>query len=171
VAEAIEMDGWRRRAIRWMFTEDPQAIPSMFSLAELLTLGGGAENANLDAWGGTALQLDVCLCTRFATPHLWRLLSGRPQMPIMAASMPDLQLFVAAKLKELNLPAALARTILQAAVLDYVEEVTPTDPNDWWTLVRRARVLPQDLVEDYVATAAAVDGPLVPDETESTRQP
>jgi hypothetical protein len=75
------------------------------------------------------------------------------------------------KLKEYNLPAPLARTILQGAVLDYIEEVTPTDPNDWWTLVRRARVIPQDLVEDYVATAAAVDGPLVPDETESTRQP
>jgi hypothetical protein len=92
-------------------------------------------------------------------------------MAFMAAAMPDLQLFIAMKLKELKLPAALARTVLQAAVLDYVEDVSPTDPNDWWTLVRRARTVPQNLVEDYVASAAAVDGPLVPDETESTRQP
>jgi hypothetical protein len=154
-----------------MLAEDRAAIPSMFSLVEFLMLGGGATGANLDAWGGSALQLEACSCTRFATPHNWRLLSGRPQMAFMAAAMPDLQLFIAMKLKELKLPAALARTVLQAAVLDYVEEVSPTDPNDWWTLVRRARTVPQNLVEDYVASAAAVDGPLVPDETESTRQP
>lgn len=171
IAAAVGMDGWRRRAIRWMLAEDRAAIPSMFSLVEFLMLGGGATGANLDAWGGSALQLEACSCTRFATPHNWRLLSGRPQMAFMAAAMPDLQLFIAMKLKELKLPAALARTVLQAAVLDYVEEVSPTDPNDWWTLVRRARTVPQNLVEDYVASAAAVDGPLVPDETESTRQP
>jgi hypothetical protein len=171
VANGVAMDGWRRRAIRWMIGNDPVSIPSMFTLVEFLKLGGGAEGANLDAWGTTALQSLGCACTRMSLPSVWHLLSGRPQMAFMASGMGDLNLFIAMKLSELRLPAALARTILQAAMLDFIEGVTPTDPNDWWTIVRAARTVPQDVIEDYIAAAAAVDGPLVPDETESTREP
>ncbi len=170
IADAVEMDGWRRRAINWMIAEDRQSIPTMFSLVELLTLGGD-DTRRFAAWGASAVQLDACMCQRLVSPQSWRLLSGRPQMAFMAAAIPDLHLFIAMKLHELKLPAALARTILQAAVLDFVEEVAPADPNDWWTVVRRARTIPQNLVEDYVAAAAAVDGPLIPDETDSTREP
>jgi hypothetical protein len=68
-------------------------------------------------------------------------------------------------LGELGLPAALARAVLQGAVLDFIEAVGPSDANDWWALARAAREVPRELIEDYVAAAAAVDGPLVPEET------
>ena len=61
----------------------------------------------------------------------------------------------------LRLPARLAKYVLSAAVLDFVDEVRVRyDPDDWLSLVRRAAAMPRERVEDYVAAAAA-DGPLV----------
>lgn len=171
LAGAIGMDGWRRRAIGWMLAEDAGSIPSMFSLAELLVLGGGLDGVDVNAWGTTALQSEGCVCTRLTLPRTWRLLSGRPQLALMASGVPDVNLRVAATLAELGLPAALTRYALTAATLDFVEGAAPADPNDWWTLARAAQAVPNDLIEDYVAAAAAVDGPLVPDETWSTGRP
>jgi hypothetical protein len=57
--------------------------------------------------------------------------------------------------------------VLGAAILDFIEGVGPTDANDWLTVMRAGRAVPRELIEDYVAAAAAVDGPLVPDETDS----
>jgi hypothetical protein len=62
----------------------------------------------------------------------------------------------------MRLPAALARVILSGAVQDFIDEVKPTDDGDWLTLVRQARTMPRDRLEDYVAAATAT-GPLVPD--------
>ena len=45
---------------------------------------------------------------------------------------------------------------------DFIDDVKPTDDGDWLTLVRRARTVPRDRVEDYIAAATAT-GPLVPD--------
>lgn len=166
LADAVALDGWRRRAIGWMLQNDRAAIPSMFSLVELLLLGGVGE-ADLNAWGTTALHSDACACTRLVPPRNWRLLSGRPQVALMASAVADLNLHVAITLRELGVPAALARPVLAAAVQDFVEQAPPTDANDWWSLVRAARAMPRDLIEDYVAAAAAVDGPLVPDNSAS----
>jgi len=48
---------------------------------------------------------------------------------------------------------------------DFIDELSPANNNDWWSLSRTAQALRQQRVEDYVAVAAAVDGPLVPDDT------
>ena len=45
---------------------------------------------------------------------------------------------------------------------DFIDEVRPTDSDDWLTLVRMARSVTRERIEDYVAAVAA-DGPLVPD--------
>jgi len=160
VADAIALDGWRRREIQWMLVNDRDAIPEWFSLAELLVIGGG-DRAAFDAWGTTALNTAGCACTRLAMPQTWRLLSGRPQTAPIAAGVADLNLHVALTLNELGLPAALARSVLSAAALDFIEVVAPKDPDDWWTVARAAQVVPRERIEDYIAAAAAVDGPLV----------
>jgi hypothetical protein len=72
----------------------------------------------------------------------------------------DLNLRVAVALKELGLPAALAKGVLAAATLDFVERVKPLHPDDWLTLVRVAQALTIDRITDYVAALTA-DGPLV----------
>ena len=65
-------------------------------------------------------------------------------------------------LKDLNLPAPLARVILSGAMQDFIDEVRPIDDGDWLGLARRARTISRERVEDYVAAATAA-GPLVPD--------
>jgi hypothetical protein len=52
-------------------------------------------------------------------------------------------------------------------VQDFVEEVAPTDPVDWWALSRSATTVSRERFEDYVAAAASIDGVLVPDEAET----
>jgi hypothetical protein len=157
----IQMDGWRGRALRWTVANEPQRVGSMFSLTELLYLGR-APIADLNPWGASAIGWSGCVCTRLAPPRLWRLLSGRPQLGLMAATIPDLNLHVALMLRELKLPAAIAKAVLAGAVQDFIDESRPTDFNDWLTLVRSAQAVSRERIEDYVAAATA-SGPLVPE--------
>jgi hypothetical protein len=113
----------------------------------------------------------ACACTRFPSPRDWRILAGRPQLPMMAATNADLTLKLGLMLGEMNLPAALTRAVLAAAMRDFIDGSAPSDSNDWWTLAREAHALRRQRVEDYVAASAIVDGPLVPEETGSAPQP
>jgi len=78
----------------------------------------------------------------------------------VASAVADLNLHVARTLAQLGLPAPLAPSVLSAVVQDFVDAVRPTDPDDWLTLVRAARAVPRERIEDDVAIATA-DGPLV----------
>jgi hypothetical protein len=161
MADEIAMESWRRRAMRWTLDHEPDAVLSMLSLAELLTLGGGRAD-QLQAWGMSMLASRGCVCSRLALPGRASILWGRPQLGLTASVVADLNLHVAVMLKELHLPAALAKVILSGAMQDFVDEVKPTDDADWLTLARMARLVPRDRVEDYIAAATA-SGPLVPD--------
>jgi hypothetical protein len=158
VAREIAMDGWRVQALRWTIGHDPDRIGSFFSMTDLLYLGGGA-GVDLSAWGMSALTSLGCLCTRLAAPGLSSALVGRPQVGLLATIVADLNLRVAVALRELQLPAALARSVLAAAVQDFLDRVRPSDVDDWLTLVRAARGVSRERIEDYVAAAAA-GGPL-----------
>jgi hypothetical protein len=160
IAAEIRMDGWRQRAVRWTMAHEPARTETFFSLTEMLHLGG-ASAVELGAWGMSGIASAGCLCTRMAPTNQWRMLIGRPQFGLMASALPDLNLHVASVLRELRLPAAISKAVLTAAVQDFIDEVRPTDANDWLTLVRMARTAPRERIEDYVAAATA-DGPLVP---------
>ena len=150
--------------MRWTMAHEPVRTETFFSLTEMLHLGG-ASAVDLDGWGMSAVASAGCLCTRMAPTNQWRMLIGRPQFGLMASAVPDLNLHVASILRELRLPAAISKAVLTAAVQDFIDEVRPTDANDWLTLVRMARTAPRERIEDYVAAATA-DGPLVPVVTE-----
>ena len=171
IAETLGFTGWRRRALSWSLEHEPQTVAQQFTLVELLELGGGAKGADLDAWGTSAIHSDGCICTELPNVRGWRLLDGRPQFPMMAATMGDFNLAMALMLREMNLPALLAKPILAVAMQDFIDELSPANGNDWWSLSRAAQALRRQRVEDYVAVAAAVGGPLVPDETVSSRLP
>jgi hypothetical protein len=162
VADELDMDGWRRRAIRWTAVHEPDRLESMFSLGELLALGDPAREVDLDPWGTSAMVSTGCVCTRMPSPGRLPLFVGRRQIGLLATAVPDLNLHVARTLARLRLPARLAKYVLSAAVQDFVDEVRATDPDDWLSLIRGAGGIPRDRIEDYVAAAAA-DGPLVPD--------
>jgi hypothetical protein len=167
LAEGLGFDGWRRRALSWALAHEPESVAQQFSLVELLNLGGGATGADIDAWGTSAIQIDGCACTRMPNTRAWRLLDGRPQYAMMAATMGDFNLAVALMLHEMNLPALLAKPILAVAMQDFIDDLSQANSNDWWSLSREAQALRRQRVEDYVAVAAAVDGPLVPEESVS----
>jgi len=116
---------------------------------------------DLQQWGMTAHATVGCICSRLAPANEWRALLGRPQLGLMATVLPDLHLQVAMLLRELQLPAAVARAVLTAAVQDFIDEVRLTDANDWLGLVRAAQAISRERVEDYVAGATA-SGPLIP---------
>ena len=162
VADELDMDGWRRRAIRWTVAHEPDRLESMFSLGELVALGDGGHELDLDPWGTSAMVATGCVCTRMPSPGGLPLFLGRRQIGLLATAVPDLNLHVARMLSHLRLPARLAKYVLSAAVQDFLDEVRATDPDDWLSLVRGAGAVPRERIEDYVAAAAA-DGPLVPD--------
>jgi hypothetical protein len=170
IASVLRLDGVRRRAVRLAIDEEPSRVADLFSLGELVALGGLNPETDLDPWGVSALQLSGCPCTRFVLPGTWRLLAGRPQVAFAAAAMPDLNLRIADVLAELRLPAALIRPVLAAAIQDFVEDAAPSDGGDWWALSRAARAVPRERVEDYVAAVASIDGALVPDDAEQPEE-
>jgi hypothetical protein len=161
-ADEIRMDGWRRRAGRWAMAHETTLVPTLFSLVELLYLGAPTADLPLDRWGMASDETDACLCTAMPPPGQAALVSGRLRFGALATHVADINLRIAEELSRLHLPAALARGVLAAAVLDYVDQVRPRDGNDWLTLVRTAQAIPGPRVEDYVAALTA-DGPLVMD--------
>lgn len=160
IADELSLDGSRRRALRWTVAHEPARTVSMLSMSELLLLGGGRPES-FAAWGMAAAGSFGCFCTQLTTPARWKPLARRPQLGLTAAVVGDLNLHVAVMLKQLQLPAALARVVLAAATQDFIDSVKPTDPGDWLTLVRSARSVPRERIEDYVAAATAT-GPLIP---------
>ncbi len=162
MADEVRVDGWRRRAAAWLLEHDRGALPSLFSLEEFLEWGGEAPGA-FDAWGASGLQADDCLCLEMIPTFQWRIRSGRPPLGLLSTAVADLNLHVAMALQQLRLPAALGQDVLRSAAQDFVDEVRPTDPDDWLSLIRGARTASRQRIEDYVAASAAV-GPLVPAE-------
>jgi len=161
VADDLGMEGARRRALRWMLAHERDRVAGLFSATELLVLGGGDLN-RLNAWGMSMVTADGCACLRLTPPGRWPTLLGRPPLGLTASAVADLHLHVATMLRDLRLPAAIAKVVLSGAVQDFIDEVKPTDDADWVTLVRAARAVPREKIEDYVAAATA-GGPLVPD--------
>ena len=161
IADALSLDARRRRELRWTQTHEATRLPLMLSLTELMTLGGERPPA-VDSWGMAVLATSGCLCSRVLSPAQWALFSGRPQLGLAAAVLPDLNFHVAIMLRELGLPAPLAKVVLSAAMQDFIDEVRPTDDGDWLTLSRTARTVTRERIEDYVAAATAT-GPLMPD--------
>ncbi len=160
VADLVSLDPARRRAVRWTLAHDASRALSMFTLSELLVIGGG-KPSDFSAWGMTAVTPYGCVCTRLTLPAQWWPMFGRPQLGLTATVISDLNLHVAIMLRQLQLPAALARVVLAAAMQDFVDLVKPTDPGDWLTLSRTARTATRERIEDYVAAATA-GGPLMP---------
>jgi hypothetical protein len=155
------MDGWRARALGWTVTHDPQRVASLFSMTDLLHLGG-AGDLDLNPWGMSAVNVTGCICLQMPLPGFWATRVGRPRLGLLATTVADLNLHVVVTLRDLGLPAALAKAVLASAVQEYVDQVSPSHPDDWLTFIRGAQSVSRERIEDYVA-AATFNGPLAPE--------
>lgn len=157
--DELGLDGWRARSLRWMLQNEPGSVENQLSLAELLVLG--APDLVLDEWGANGLLPYGCLCTRFPPPRTWRIVSGRTQLAMLAASTVEMNLELAQRFAALSLPAALLSAVLSTAMQDFVDQVDTADPGDRASIVRWVQRLDRNALADYVAAAATLDGPLV----------
>ena len=160
ITGAIRMDGRRVRAVRWTLSHDPSRVAGLFSMAELFYLGGGS-GSDVDSWGMSAVALLGCICSRVVPPGFHSALIGRPQLGIVSSAVADLHLRIVVALRELELPAALTKTVVAGALREFLDRVRPAHHDDWLTMVRAAHMLSIERIEDYVAAATA-DGPLRP---------
>jgi len=161
LADTVRMDGWRRRALHWTAANEPERKLSLLSLNELFVLGGGRPS-EVNAWGTAMTPLWGCLCIGMPPLNTWRVLTARPQAGLLGSTVPDVTLHVAEGLRELELPAGLAKRVLSTAMQEFVDTVRPNDDNDWLALVRGALNMTRERLEDFVAAAAGVGGPLIP---------
>jgi hypothetical protein len=161
VADELSIEGWRRRAVRWMLTRETDRVAAMFSMTEMLALGAGLV-PELHRWGMSMVASEGCPCSRLTPPGRWPTLLGRPPLGLTGSAVADLHLHAAIMLRELRLPAALAKVVLSGAAQDFIDDVRPTDDADWLTLARTARTVTRERIEDYIAAATAA-GPLIPD--------
>ena len=159
VIQETRIDGHRAQALRWAVAHDPQSVASYFSMSDLLSLGGGGA-LDLSAWGMSARKLVGCLCRMSSPPVGTDALVGRPHLGLLASGVLDLHLRVAVTLHELELPAALTKTVLSAAAQEFFDRVKPSDSDDWLTLARTAQTISRERVEDYLSRATS-SGPLV----------
>ena len=159
VIEEVKLDGWRARALRWNVAHAPDRVGALFSLTDLLYLGGGSQ-VDWHAWGMSAMSTLGCLCTRLAAPGVQPALVGRPHMGVLPFATPDFNLRVAVLLRDLQMPVALARSVLEAALYDLFANARPAHIDDWLAIVRDARALSRDQVADYLAAATATNAAL-----------
>jgi hypothetical protein len=162
VADEIQLDGRRRRQAIWAMTHATGRLPSLFSLSELLILGGGADTPAVDEWGAAAFPSLGCVCMKMPPPGAWMRLTGRPQLGLLGTVVADLSVQVAIELRAAGVPAAIERHVLAIAMQDFIDQAKPTSSDDWLSLVRAAQSIDRERIEDYIAAVAA-DGPLVPD--------
>ncbi len=160
VIDEIRMDGWRARALRWNLVHAAESVPALFSLTELLYLGGG-DQLDVQAWGMSGLEAFGCLCTLVPPPGIHTALVGRNHLGLLPVAVPDLNFRVAIVLGELGLPAALAKHVLGSALHEFLSGARPSHTDDWMALVRHARAVSRERIEDYLAAVAASEGPLV----------
>ncbi len=162
----LGLGGYRRRSLAFALKTSPAAVVAQFSVSDLLLLGGASLD-DLHAWGQPALYSTGCVCTSFQPSRAWRALEGRVQLPVMTATMGDLNLTMGIMLRDLGVPTALLKAVLTLAMQELIDGLG--DRGDWWGLSAAARDITRQTVEDYVSFAAAVDGPLVPIDELSSR--
>ncbi len=169
VVEEAHVGEWRHQAMRWMARYEPDRIPTLFSLFEILRLGQPAiDSAALDAWGSVMIPFDGSYRLAMPAGSEWEAISGRPAAGLLGAALVDINLHVAEALHDRHLPASLGRAVLASATQAFLDAADLNDDDDWPAAVRAARELTDECLDDCVAALTA-GGPLVPVGTDDPR--
>ncbi len=163
VARAAGLSEWRREALAWTLSQQPDKARSALSLLELLWLGSPRPSgtAPLDPWGAATLPLTGCLCLQMPRARAWEELSGRPAQGAMSTRAADVSILVAEALATRGLPAALAPGVVAFAMQDALDDARPAYFDDWSGFTTAVTALPAAKLDDYIAALTA-GGPLIP---------
>jgi hypothetical protein len=179
LAQRAGFSEWRLQALRWSLAE-AQAAPdfeastsaaaasrtardpeSAFAMIDQFWAGepDAATIERVDRWGPSIIPITGQLATRLPRPRAWEDFAGRLGTGMFATQVADVHLQTASFLASHQLPAALYRGAMAAAMQELVDRAPVRQFDDWSALVMYVRTLPSARYEDYVA-ALAVDGPL-----------
>jgi hypothetical protein len=150
LASRVNMDAGRRGVLAWMLEHEPERVPEMVSLGELVALGH-AGDLQADAMGTSTLPADGAWTLAWPHAEAWQPYSGRPQLGLLAARVPDLSIRIAELMEDHGLPAEIFVGVLSYAVQDLIDQLTVASSDDWMGLVRHAQRLTPEQFEDYVA--------------------
>jgi hypothetical protein len=149
-----------RRVLPWIAARQPESIPTLFSLGQLLWLGKPQlTRIELDRWGVAADGLDGRRITAMPLPAPWEDFAGRSEAGQVTTQVPDVTLRLVEETARLRLPAVLVPSLLSFALQDYWHDVQARFADDWPQLTRQAALLSSDRIQDYVA-ALTGSGPL-----------
>jgi hypothetical protein len=160
-ADAMQIRDVRRELLRWSIVNEPDAVPTLVSLGELVRLGqlSSDPQAFPDSWGTSGRAYDGRWSLRYPVPLIFELLSGRKGGALNVGLVPDLVLSTAEAMHNRGIPAVLTRAVLECAARDAIDEVQLQYFDDWVTLIGHMRIVPGRL-DEYLASLTA-GGPLV----------
>jgi hypothetical protein len=150
----------RAAAAQWLLAHDPDAVAGFFTMTELVRLGAkGAPEPDLpEAWGNYELPLSGRSgAGRFPNLPVERY-GGRARR-LLAVALPELQVTLAIRLAELQLPATLVPAVMASATLDVVNTTASRFADDWQAIVDRVRAVDARAVERYLGLLTT-SGPL-----------
>jgi hypothetical protein len=161
-AGAMQIHDFRRELLAWTLANEPDALPVLLSLGELVQLGQPSFGPSTapHAWGTTGRAYDGRWSLRYPVPLTLDLLAGRKGGSLTVALAPDLALSVAEAMHARRVPAALTRAVLECAARDAIDELQLQYYDDWLSLIGHMRVV-EGRLDEYLASLTA-GGPLRP---------
>ena len=122
------MSDTARQLLPWILSRQPEAVPSIFSLRDLLWLGRPRlEAAQLGSLGHCRRRdRRPPRSRRCHAPRRGKITAGRSEAGQVTTQVPDLTLRLVEETAELQLPAALVPALLAFALEDYWHDVQRT---------------------------------------------
>lgn len=153
VTREIHLGPTRRSLLSWVLIHDVANLRTFFSMDEALRLGGGETAVRAaEAWGGTGIPIDGCLCLQLQLRTDWDILSGHlGSLGYLGARSPDLLLRLAEWMYVLQLPPAVAADVLPAFVQTVLNESRPADSDDRAAITAFVERITRRAVEDRVS--------------------
>lgn len=152
----------RQTLAAWIAEVTPSALPGVLSMTEIVRLGsdGGVMPVSLGGWGTAQRPVSGRLTDAPLPAWAWERYAGR-SLRLVSCALPDLQLTLAVRLAELNLPATLLVDVMPSATFELVSLAAPRHTDDFEALSEYVRQIDQPAVERYLGLLTTA-GPLRP---------
>jgi len=163
LARLAGLDEWRTQTLPWVVSNEPSRLDDVMSLVEVARVGldGAEAPSDWDQFGTSTAALNGRLGVSFPATGSWTLLAGRRSTTLVSSLVADLSLGLMEKLAAMGLPSSLTPGVAAAATQDVLDRLRPDFDDDWMSMVRQARQVVSQGIDDYVA-ALTTGGPLVP---------